>query len=90
MTDDEIRSTGRTSSTAYTHGTSTTTNEEAGPEQRLFALAERSSMPLKRFDGDTLRTLAERLSLAIEHRIALALLDLEEIATLDLEEEHQP
>ena len=42
-------------------------------------------MPLHNRDGN-LQALADNLSLAIEHRIALMLLDLEEITTLDLDQ----
>ncbi len=61
---------------------------EATPaEEQLFKIAERWHMRLKRTDGESVRALAERLSLAMEHRVALLLLDLEEIAALQLEPE---
>jgi hypothetical protein len=56
-------------------------------QQRLFAIAKCWRMPLEALPGDDVHTLAERLSLAIEHQIALQLLHLEEIATLNVEED---
>ncbi len=86
MSDDDIRTTMHSKSVGYGYSTSTTGGEDAGPEQRLFAIAARWHMPLQRRADETLQALADNLSLAIEHRIALMLLDLEDIATLDLDE----
>jgi hypothetical protein len=83
MSDDDARSFLRSES-ASRLGVS----EQPAAIDRLIAVAERWKMPLHRQDGEPARAMAERLSLAIEHKIALMLLDLEEIATLDLAEEN--
>lgn len=55
-------------------------------EQQLFAIAERCRIPLRRLHLEPLRAVTERLTLEIERRITLMLLDLEELAGLDLDE----
>jgi hypothetical protein len=77
MPDDD---TGRNLTDGYAPFCST---ENESAEQTLFAIAQRFRMPLERLPDDTVYSLADRLSLALEHHIALLLLALEEIATLE-------
>jgi hypothetical protein len=66
--------------------TTASSSEQTTVEQDLFVIADRWKVPLRRLDGESLREVAHRLTLDLEHRIALMLLDLEEISTLDLDE----
>lgn len=90
MTDDDNPSTAIKGNAVTRTGATCAISEETPAAERLFEIAKRWRMPLERTDGQSLRALAESLSLAIEHRIALELLDLEEIATLDLDTESVP
>lgn len=63
--------------------TSSTTTDEP-PEQRIFEIAARCRIPLRRLTGEPLASVADRLTLEIEQRVALMLLELQELATIEV------
>lgn len=69
--------------------TTSSVSPDMTPEQQIFAIADRCRIPLRRLRGETMREVANRLTLEIEQRITLMLLELEELATIDVDDEEE-